>query len=100
MVQPLHRATMPADVAVLLICLALLLGVLSGQVAPPTPPTETTHTVTIAAGDTLWDLATDRAAGRDRRDWVHRACELNGWSATPLLQVGQTITVPDWRAQN
>jgi len=58
---------------------------------------EVVGTVTIEPGDTLWDLSSDLRGDQPRQDWIQRTCELNEWGWVPVLQVGWTISVPDWR---
>lgn len=48
-------------------------------------------TVTVAAGDTLWDLAGTLAPHLDRREAVALLAERNGTSS---LQAGQVLIVP------
>ena len=83
---------------VALLCMGLvwLLAVLA-IVGPGEPAHETVATVTIVDGDRLWDLAGELGEGYDRRAWVARCCELNGWEVAPNLRIGQVVRVPDWR---
>lgn len=47
--------------------------------------------VTVAPGDTLWDIARRLAPGRDPRPLVSALTEANGGT---LLQVGQDVVIP------
>lgn len=83
---------------VVLVCavsVAMATGYRAGQAMAPPP--EVVGTVTIEDGDTLWELSTDLRGQRPRWEWIHRTCQLNGWEAVPVLTVGRTIQVPDWR---
>lgn len=53
-----------------------------------------TTTVTVAAGDTLWDIAVEVAPTADPRATIDRIERLNAMTATSVLQVGQTLVVP------
>lgn len=51
------------------------------------------HWVTVAPGDTLWEIAEQSAPHSDPRDLVVRIRELNGL-ADSGLQAGQRLAVP------
>jgi len=55
---------------------------------------EQVHTVVVAPGDTLWDIAAQAAQGGDIRSMEHHIMELNGLSAG-ALQVGMHLRVPN-----
>ena len=49
----------------------------------------------VHAGDTLWSIATDvTEAGQDVRSTISMIEQLNGLDGA-LLQIGQTLSVPD-----
>jgi hypothetical protein len=54
---------------------------------------EPTHTVRVAPGDTLWEIAAKAAQGGDIRSMEHHIMELNGLSSG-ALQVGVQLRVP------
>ncbi len=49
--------------------------------------------VTVASGDTLWDIAGRAGSSADRRDLVERIRDLNGLGAR-AIQPGQVLRVP------
>lgn len=49
--------------------------------------------VTVAPGDTLWDIASRRYPGTDTRQKVFEIEQLNGLS-DPSIQAGQRLRVP------
>ena len=49
--------------------------------------------VTVAPGDTLWDIASDAAAGDDVREMMQRIQQLNALDGGTLY-VGQDLRVP------
>jgi len=55
---------------------------------------EQTHTVLVAPGDTLWDIAAQAAQGGDIRSMEHHIIELNGLGGG-ALQVGMHLRVPN-----
>jgi LysM repeat protein len=50
-------------------------------------------TVTVAPGDTLWDIASRRYPGADVRQKVYEIEQLNGLSG-PAIETGQRLRVP------
>ncbi|WP_026552975.1 LysM peptidoglycan-binding domain-containing protein [Arthrobacter sp. H20] len=52
-----------------------------------------TVSVSIAAGETIWHLATEFAPERDPRDVVSEIVELNSLG-TSVLQAGQQLDIP------
>jgi predicted Zn-dependent protease len=54
---------------------------------------EATRVVTVAPGDTLWDIAADIAADGQVRSMVDRIDRLNALDSA-MLQSGQRIRVP------
>jgi LysM repeat protein len=72
---------------------SVTLGGLVGLAANPSPQAATT-TVTVAAGETLWSLASATAVpGEDPRDIVEQITALNGLASSDLV-VGQELLVP------
>ncbi|OUM44432.1 hypothetical protein B8W73_03580 [Arthrobacter agilis] len=57
------------------------------------PASSSTVEVSVAAGETLWDLAVQYAPERDPRDVVAEIVELNDLH-TSLVRAGQSIAVP------
>jgi LysM repeat protein len=49
--------------------------------------------VTVASGDTLWDIASSRYPGADVRQKVFEIEQLNGLSG-PAIEAGQRLRVP------
>jgi len=62
----------------------------AGQSGPAVP----THTVVVAPGDTLWDLASAAAKGGSIRDMEQEITDLNGLSSVVLV-AGQRLRIPD-----
>lgn len=52
-----------------------------------------TRTVTVHAGETLWQIALQVAPGDDPRDTIDRIRDLNSLSTT-VVQAGQRLIVP------
>ncbi|MBG6180560.1 LysM peptidoglycan-binding domain-containing protein [Arthrobacter sp. CAN_A1] len=52
-----------------------------------------TVSVSVAAGETIWQIATEFAPDRDPRDVVSEIVELNSLG-TSVLQAGQQLDVP------
>ncbi|MFJ6001996.1 LysM peptidoglycan-binding domain-containing protein [Arthrobacter sp. NPDC092385] len=63
------------------------------QAGESAPTTSQTLEVSIAAGESLWDLAVRYAPERDPRDVVAEMVELNNLG-TSIVQAGQRISVP------
>ena len=55
--------------------------------------TVSTHTVVVAAGETLWQVAARELPNTDRRDAVARIRLLNGLEGRSV-QAGETIAIP------
>lgn len=55
---------------------------------------EQTHSVVVAPGDTLWDLASEAADGGDVRAMIAHIEQINGLSGVSL-SAGQTLRIPD-----
>ncbi len=53
-----------------------------------------TTTVTVASGDTLWDIAADIDPSADPRVTIDRIERLNAMAPGSVLQAGQTLVVP------
>ena len=83
-------------VFLLAIVAVLAVGVLlaAGSVATPEPGVaEPTTVVTVGTGDTLWELAAERAADGDVQEMVHRIERLNALDSS-MLVAGQRLRVP------
>jgi LysM repeat protein len=94
------RLTARGRVVVVLLSL-LLVGVwslrASGAVAGTPAQAIAVTPMTVAAGETLWDIAVSIAGpDEDVRDVVDRLMEINGLDGVGL-RVGQQILVPDER---
>lgn len=91
------RLTRRGRLAVLLLGLALTLGVglwwASGSVATDDRGVVQVEVVTVAPGETLWDIASDAAAGGDVREMMQRIEELNTLES-PMLFAGQELRIP------
>jgi nucleoid-associated protein YgaU len=76
---------------------AALLGVGYAREAATSPlvggATPAAETVTVAPGDTLWDIASSRYPGADVRQKVFEIEQLNGLSG-PSIEAGQHLRVP------
>jgi LysM repeat protein len=84
--------------AVLLVALVLTLFVAFSCLrvatsAGTTPTGPATRTVTVSAGETLWQIARQVAPSDDPRDTIDRIRDLNGLSTT-VVQAGQRLIVP------
>ena len=90
------RLTRRGRIAVVLLALMLLvvagfvLGRVSSQAAGPAKPVPT---VTVHAGETLWDIAARVAPHADRRALVEQIEALNGLS-TGRVVAGQQLRLP------
>ncbi len=73
----------------------LVVGVVGASMAGASGKGEAlrTHTVTVASGMTLWDLASQAAHGGDVLDMEQEIKDLNGLSDGMLI-VGQTLRIP------
>lgn len=77
---------------------AALLGVGYAREAASSPlvggtPPASAETVTVAPGDTLWDIASSRYPDADVRQKVFEIEQLNGLSG-PSIESGQRLRVP------
>ncbi|MDF9715100.1 LysM peptidoglycan-binding domain-containing protein [Nocardioides sp. ChNu-153] len=90
-----HRGRVVVVALALLVMLAL--GVVLGSVSSATDepgPTGTTETVRVGAGDTLWAIASERAAdGESVQSVIDEIRSLNAMSSGSL-QAGQLLVVP------
>ncbi|CAN5424674.1 hypothetical protein BH11ACT8_BH11ACT8_01500 [soil metagenome] len=75
----------------LLVVLALGLVFAGGSVA--TRDAETTDTIVVGAGDTLWDIAADLSDNGDVRDMMRHIQQLNSLDTVDLA-AGQHLRVP------
>ena len=94
--RPAPRLTRRGRVVVILLTLLLLvlagfaLGRVSSQAAGPAKPVPT---VTVHAGETLWDIAARVAPHADRRALVMQIEALNGLSSGRVV-AGQQLRLP------
>ena len=77
---------------VALLALGLLVSTGAGASLHAGTP-EPTHTVVVAPGDTLWDIASAAAEGGDVRTMIRHIEDINGLPDASL-SVGQSIRVP------
>lgn len=76
--------------AVTVVFLVAILAVIIYR-SQQSPIKYTERTVTIAQGDTLWQLADTYAPiNSDKRDWVHKVAKLNGGAG---IKKGQEIKI-------
>lgn len=91
------RLTRRGRLAILLLGLALTLGVglwlASGSVATDDAGVVQVEVVTVAPGETLWEIASDAAAGGDVSAMIQRIEELNTLDSK-MLYAGQELRVP------
>jgi len=82
--------------ALLAVAAAVLLGIGYAREAATSPlvsGSTAAETVTVAPGDTLWDIASSRYPGADVRQKVFEIEQLNGLSG-PSIEAGQHLRVP------
>lgn len=77
---------------VALLALGLLVSTGAGAALRAGTP-EPTHTVVVAPGDTLWDIASSVADGGDVRSMIRHIEDINGLPGA-TLSVGQSLRVP------
>lgn len=95
--QPPARRLVATAKPVLIVTLGWLLGALLWPAGCAASSPRPTATVTTSQGDTLSALARVYAPGSDWRPWAFEVRRLNGRRASPWVQVGTELTVPDWR---
>ncbi|MHA7282406.1 LysM peptidoglycan-binding domain-containing protein [Arthrobacter sp. TMS2-4] len=78
-------------VAALILLAAFLTS--QAQAGESAPTSTATVEVSVATGETLWDLAVHYAPERDPRDVVAEIVELNDLRSS-VVQAGQSIAVP------
>ncbi|WP_395243432.1 LysM peptidoglycan-binding domain-containing protein [Agromyces sp. MMS24-K17] len=84
-----------AAVPVVLLVMGVVLG--AGPAAAGGPEGgvgRSFEVVTVAAGDTLWEIAVDLAPREDPRDVIDAIARLNGLD-TLVVQPGQRLALPD-----
>lgn len=91
---PLWRARW----ALLAMVAAALLGAGYARIAAESAPAGgavpvAAETITVAPGDTLWDIASKRYPGADPRQKVFQIEQLNGLGG-PSIEAGQRLKVP------
>jgi len=96
--HPAVRLTRRGQIVLVSFALLLMLGVGvalgTGSAATDDPaPSGATETVRVAAGDTLWEIAAERAGGSDVQGVIDEIRSLNAMS-TGSLQAGQLLLVP------
>ena len=92
------RLTRRGRLVDVLVFLTVLLGVLLAlggysAASDASSPVAPARTVVVQEGDTLWEIASRAADGRDVREVVHELEELNALSGPELVE-GQRLTVP------
>jgi LysM repeat protein len=90
-----RRGRLLVLVAALLVAFAIGVFVTAaGSVATQQPGTpEPTRIVQVQSGQTLWDIAAERADGGDVRAMMEKIERLNALDSS-VLQVGQRLVVP------
>lgn len=95
-VLPPARLTTRGRVALVVTFMAsIAVGLTVGQasVAAPTAP-PTYASVTVQPGQTLWEIAIERAPGVDPRRTVARLVALNGLADADAITAGDRLNVP------
>lgn len=92
------RLTRRGRLAVLVLGLLLvaLVGVVLAGVSAATSESGTapaTEVITVGTGDTLWDIAAERAEAGDTREVIERIQQLNSLDGG-LVVTGQRLVVP------
>jgi hypothetical protein len=88
------RAVLAAIVAAPLVVAALVVGLNGGGAVATVEQAQVTFSyVSLAPGETLWELADRVAPGVDPREFIADVETLNNISATDL-QAGQQLAVP------
>ncbi len=64
-----------------------------GSARPPTTPETTYEIISVADGETLWGIATDRYPNADPRLKIAQIEQLNGLRG-PAIEAGQRLKVP------
>ncbi|MFK4835324.1 LysM peptidoglycan-binding domain-containing protein [Microbacterium sp. ZW T2_14] len=86
-----------AALAALPAVIALSAAVIGGGAALATrdagAPAGSFHTVTVAAGDSLWSIAEEIAPDRDPRDVVDELVRLNALDSV-VVRAGQNLAIP------
>lgn len=93
------RLTRRGRIVVFLAALAaiILLGVTLGDSTTATSQSGTpaaTHTITVKAGETLWQIAAAANPNGDIRDTVDDIMKLNSLPSAAGLQMGRDLAVP------
>jgi LysM repeat protein len=90
-----RRGRLVVVVAALLVAFAIGVFVTAaGSVATQEPGSpEPTRIVQVTSGQTLWDIAAERADGGDVRAMMEKIERLNALDSS-VLQVGQRLVVP------
>ncbi len=92
---PAYRLTRRGRLVVFLLAflalVALALVFAGGSMATSEP--ESTETVVVAPGQTLWSIASDVSEGRDVRDMMDHLVDLNELDSV-ALGAGQRLEVP------
>lgn len=65
-----------------------------GQSAGPSEGPVATATVTVEAGQSMWEIARAVAPGNDPRATIMRIVDLNELSSAAAIRAGQRLTVP------
>jgi len=89
------RLTRRGRLVVLALALAVLLaiGIAFAQGSVATSEARQTETIVVVPGDTLWDIASERAEDGDVTAMMHFLKELNHLDS-PALAAGQRLIVP------
>jgi LysM domain len=86
------RAVLLTIVAVPVVGIALFFGISAGGATATTSSTPL-QTITMPAGESLWQVATEIAPKADPRDFIADVVSVNQLASTDV-QPGQTLEIP------
>ena len=92
-----ERVVATAVVVLTVLSFYLISVVVSSVVQASSAPlaeVSATTSVTVASGDTLWDIAVDLDPSADPRATIDQIERLNAMAPGAMLQAGQTLVVP------
>ncbi len=93
-----HRLTRRGRLVLVATVLLLVFAAVAVLSAPAVSTSDahhaTSHSVVVASGETLWDIAQRIAPGQDPRDVIAEIVDLNALSDAGAIRVGQKLFVP------